>query len=194
MGMLALLLSAHATWAAAPMTLMVTDDSGKTTLVEASLDAPGHYSFATSGYLETIGDITVHQDALPSPIARIEYRYIVSSAIGDEGPWINLEGLEQPGEWKPISGTPRGKTITLRLPEETPDFPSFSANQTQIAAALDRSTYPEKDLERWRSLAKKCASESDDNPCYTYINADELRVTLTNKEQLLFTITRPGGC
>jgi hypothetical protein len=168
-------------------TIKIQSGESTKTIAPQALSTPNAWSYNVD-LAETIETIAITH---PETVARIEHRATIATAIGDEGPWHELN-LERHTPWKPVAFNPHQPTFTL--PETPDEIVVVTASPAEIIAAADQLEMDKKASARWMALARKCDGNSEYNPCYAYKRADALRITRTDGKRENLTIEYPGGC
>lgn len=124
------------------------------------------------------------------PPEKIEIRTTVKWAVGEEGPWIDLEGIDIEHDWKPL---PAIRKPIMSAPPKLTDLPQRLTPHEYNIAIKNLAKHPE--IDRWLPVFEKCKSQDDTTkPCYAYQAQDQFRFTYSDQSVLTVTIAYPGGC
>lgn len=163
----------------------------------AQLTSSGYvYNSSDDGLAVSVKGVIVDSNALSAPIKHIDLSQTTSIAISDEGPWQPLFALDKNSSWTRLDYPKDAQRFKLILPEKDDDFSHqhLHASQAEIIASAQKFDWGVDDRKRWISLAEKCDGKSEENPCYSYVSKQKLRLTLANDEVVFLTIEYPGGC
>lgn len=191
LGFAAAVLIAAPAFAAGPFTLNLREG------MKLSTTAPSRISDSLYNYTAEMTEIPSLEIAITAAeIKHIEHRVTTFTAIGEDGPWWRVPGIEETAPWQPLPyKSLNGKTeITLPNPHET-QLRAPQATNADIIKALKKAPdlQATDDPARWLKLAKKCTTPST-TPCYIYTGKDEIRVTKRDGSSVTLTIQYPGGC
>lgn len=179
---------------ATPFTLDLLDGTAKSTATPEQVDASS-YRF-TPDLAVAISQVQVHIPA--SEISVIERRITTYTAIGDDGPWLQIHGIEAKSRWEKLSHRANKTGVVIELSDvQMATWAQPEASASAIIAALkasrDFKTIDEAGQSHWLTMAATCTSPTTGS-CYTYPGVDTLRITKHDGSKLILTIDYPGGC
>lgn len=186
LGFAAVALIAAPAFAAGPFTLNLREGLKMTTTTPSKISDT---SYTYMAELEEIPTVTVNI----ADIRRVERRITTYTAVGEDGPWIRIPGIEKAGSWQPLPYKSLKESAEIALP--TPQEEAPNATTAELISALKKAPdlQATDDPGRWIKLAKKCTAPNA-TPCYIYPGKDEIRVTKRDGSSVTLTIQYPGGC
>lgn len=117
---------------------------------------------------------------------RVEIRHISGWAVGEDGPWVPLEGIDKSSSWSEL----KAEKFEVMIPE-APEAGDESLSSAQYEIAY-RNLAKSEGSDKWLSVLKTCRDQQ--GACYSYHAADEIRFTWPDTSSLLVTVFYPGGC